>query len=93
MNKKLNSAIFILVATIVNVAIMIVVFLLLVFLHTRLLAPHIPSEAGQIVFVFILVAAVVLTYLIYNALMRLFASKVDMEKYFDPLLQNRRGKK
>ena len=93
MNKKVNSAIFILVATIVNVGIMILLFLLFLFLHVRLLAPILSPEASQIIWIVIFFLAVALTYIIYNALMKLFAAKVDMEKYFDPLLRPRKPKK
>jgi len=90
MNKKMNSALFILGATVVNVIIMVGLFLLFLIIHLRFLAPLMGPDAAQLTLIGIFCAAIALTYFIYNWLMKLFASKVDMDKYFDPLVKPRK---
>ena len=90
MNKKINSALFILGATVVNVLLMLVIFVALLVLHLRFLAPMLSDELAQILLIVIFFGTIVLTYVLYNWLMKLFAKRVDMDKYFDPLIKPRK---
>ena len=92
MNKKVNSVLFILGATLANVLIMIVLFILFLFIHLRFIAPNIAPETAQLLLIVIFFLTIGLTYVIYNSLMKLIAKRIDLEKYFDPLLQPKRRK-
>ncbi|TVQ35762.1 MAG: hypothetical protein EA384_15680 [Spirochaetaceae bacterium] len=90
MNKKVNTVLFVLGATLVNVLIMVFLFLILFILFARFLAPSVPPAAGQFVLLGLFLVSVVGTYFVYHRLIALLQKKVDMERYFDPIFGRRR---
>ncbi len=90
MNKKANTILFVLGATVANVLVMIVVFLLLFVLFGRFLAPVLPSAADQIAVILIFVGSIVVTYFAYHRAIRALTNRIDMEKYFDPIFRRRK---
>jgi hypothetical protein len=95
LNKKLNTFFFVLGATVVNVVITIAVFLGVLMLFLRLIAPHISEEAITWASMLIFILAIVLAFIIYQFIIKAFAAKIDMKKYFDPIFvpKNRVRKK
>ncbi|MFP4484042.1 MAG: hypothetical protein ACLFO1_04235 [Spirochaetaceae bacterium] len=89
MNKKVNTVLFIVGATIANVLFMSIVFVVLFILFGRFLAPLLPPAADQIVVVIIFVGSIVLTYFAYHRMIKLLTNRVDMEKYFDPIFKKK----
>ena len=87
MNKKLNTAIFLVVATAVNIGIMLVVFVALMVVVTL-----VARENARLLSVLYIVAfflSIVATFFLYSLVMKLFQKKVDMEKYFHPIFRPR----
>ena len=87
MNKKVNTAIFLIAATAVNIGIMLVVFVGLMVAVTL-----IARENAQLMSVLYIVAfflSIVATFFLYSLIMKLFQKKVDMEKYFHPIFRPR----
>lgn len=89
MNKKANTALFVLGATVVNVLIMIIIFVVLFVLFGRFVAPALPAQVNQILVLVIFIASIVVTYFIYHRLVKYLSSKFDMEQYFDPIFKRR----
>ena len=87
MDKKLNTVLFFIAATIANIIIMLFLSGLLLFIFARFLAPLLPPLVNQLLLVCILIGSVVLTYFIYHKVMRLLLRKYDFEKYFSPLIK------
>ncbi len=87
MNKRLNTVLFMIGATIANVVVMFVIFLVLFFFFGRFLAPQLSPGINQILLLVIFVASMVSTYFLYHKLMRRFAEKHDLEKYFEPIFR------
>ncbi len=90
MNKKVNTVLFIIGATIGNVLFMTIVFLVLFILFGRFLAPVLPPTADQIAVVIIFVGSIVLTYFAYHQVIKMLTNRVDMEKYFDPIFKRKK---
>jgi len=90
MNKKVNTVLFILGATIVNVILMIVIFLALFVLFGRFLAPNLSAELNQIILLLLFVGSIVATYFIYHRLVKLLSEKFNMDNYFDPIFKSRK---
>lgn len=92
MNKKLNTVLFLLGATVINIIIMIALFLLGMFLFGRFLPGF--ASSGRAPLMMVLLFAVTLggTYGIYHSLIRLLARFVDLDRYFQPILGNKRNK-
>ncbi|MEW6565663.1 MAG: leader peptide processing enzyme [Spirochaetota bacterium] len=93
MNKKANTIVFMLVATLFNVIITVACFVLLLLLYGRLLAPLLPQETAAIGLPIVFIAAIVLSFVIYRYALKLFTKRFEAEKYFDPLIKSRRPPK
>jgi membrane protein YdbS with pleckstrin-like domain len=86
MNKKVNTLLFVLGATVFNILVTIVLFVVLFFLCFRFLPESIAS--GALPFIFIV--SLVVSFFTYNAVLKFVTTKVDMDKYFDPIFKSRR---
>jgi hypothetical protein len=88
MNKKVNTLLFVLGATLFNILVTIIVFVALLLAALKLLPES--ASAGTIPFVFI--ASLAASFFIYNKTLKIIMKKVDMDKYFDPIFKARRRK-
>lgn len=90
MNKKLNTLVFLIVGTIVNIAIMLLLLIIFLYLIGHLFSA---SSNGQIVTIVTLLAvmlSVVGSYLIYTRLIKFISKKWNVEKYVEPLFKRKR---
>jgi hypothetical protein len=87
MNKKVNTAIFLVAATAVNIGIMLVVFIGLMVLVTLVAQNN--AQLMSILYIVAFFLAIVATFFLYSLIMKLFQKKVDMEKYFHPIFRPR----
>ncbi|MDR0655047.1 MAG: leader peptide processing enzyme [Treponema sp.] len=92
MNKKANTLLFILGATVVNIVVTIISFILLFVIYAKYLVPHMPESAAAWGFPVIFIISIALSFLLYRAILKMLLKKVDPEKYFDPLFGRRRKK-
>ncbi|AEJ18195.1 hypothetical protein [Gracilinema caldarium] len=93
MNKKANTIVFMLVATLFNVVITVVSFVVLLVLYGRILAPLLPQETAAIGLPIVFIAAILLSFVIYRYALKAFTKRFEVEKYFDPLIKSRRSPK
>ena len=93
MSKKSNTILFLLGATVFNVIITIVSFLVLIVLYGRFLAPLLPAEAAAWGLPVIFVASIALAFVIYRSSIKFLMTKIDAEKTFDPLFRTRRPRR
>jgi len=85
MNKKVNTILFILGATVFNVLVAILSFFLFLILYAKFLAPLLPETTRSWGFTLIFVAAIAISILVYRVVLKYLLTKIDVEKYFDPL--------
>jgi hypothetical protein len=90
MNKKANTLLFILGATLFNILVTVLCFGLLFFLYAKFIMSHLPEESRVWGFSLSFIAAIVASFIIYRFVLKLLLKKVDMEKYFDPIFGRRR---
>ncbi len=90
MNKKTNTVLFILGATVVNIVIMLAIFIGLFVLYARFVAPTVSTTINQLITFVIFIGSVALTYLIYHRLIKLLSKKMDMDKHFDPIFRSKK---
>jgi len=93
MNKKLNTVFFILGATLFNVLTAVVCFLLFSFIYIKFIYSSAPEQSSSWAFSFIFLAAIVVSFIVYRYLLKYLMTKVDVEKYFDPLFVRKKFKK
>jgi len=89
MNKKVNTLLFILGATLFNVLIAIISFLLLTILYVNFIAMLIPEQGRHWGFTLIFLSSIAVSFVVYRIVLKYLLTKVDIEKYFDPLFINR----
>ena len=92
MNKKTNTLLFILGATVFNILVTILSFLLLLAVYAKLIMAHLPEGAQAWAVVVIFIAAIALSFVIYRFTLGFLMKKINIEKYFDPILGGRRRK-
>ncbi|MEE8592099.1 MAG: hypothetical protein V3T35_12350 [Spirochaetia bacterium] len=90
MNKKANTVLFLLGATVFNLLIMfllIVIFLVLISAIFRdSLNPNVLSSLMIVVFV----GSIAASFFIYGRVVKWLSRKIDMEKYFLPLFRRKK---
>ncbi|MFO7781606.1 MAG: hypothetical protein R6W94_08255 [Spirochaetia bacterium] len=92
MNKRVNTILFVIGATIANIIIMMVIFLVLFVVFGRFLAPYIPANIGVYILMVLFVLSIVATYFIYHRFVRWLSQKYELENYFGPIFPRRGGK-
>jgi len=85
MDKKVNTILFILGATLFNVIIAVVSFFILFLFYVNFIMSNIPETSRGWGLIIIFVAAILISFFVYRAALKLLLSKIDVEKYFDPL--------
>ena len=89
MNKKFNTFLFVIGATLFNILCVVVCFILLTILYDRLLMNIIPAESQAWGFSFIFMVSIVFSFIIYRFVIKFLVKKIDLEKYFDPIFVRR----
>ncbi len=89
MNKKVNTVLFILVATVVNIAIMMAILVGGMYLLGAALPERAQESAGQFLFIILFFVAIGGAFIIYNRIVRFLSKKIDMDKYFHPVFKRR----
>jgi hypothetical protein len=89
MNKKLNTALFMLGATVFNLVLLFLLILLAMLAITALFGQRLGPSVMSILLIVVFLAAMVGSFLIYNQVVKWIARKIDMEKYFLPLFKRR----
>jgi hypothetical protein len=85
MNKKVNTLLFVLCATLFNVIIAVISFFLLLLLYGKFIFPLIPESGKGWAVSLILLASITISIFVYRAVLKHLLNKIDVEQYFDPL--------
>jgi hypothetical protein len=89
MNKKVNTILFILGATVFNIIITVLSFLLLLLLYAKFLMRFLPEGAQAWSFPLIFISAIVASFFVYKTALGFLLKKINFEKYFDPIINTR----
>ena len=94
MNKKVNTILFILGATVFNILVTVLSFLLLLTIYAKLIMHLLPEMAQAWSFPLIFMSALAIAFLAYRYVLRFLLTKIEIEKYFDPIFvrKHRQGK-
>jgi len=90
MNKKANTLLFILGATLFNILVTIISFVLLLVIYANLIMRHLPEVAQAWAVVLIFIAAIAISFVAYRLALKLLLKKIPIDKYFDPIFGGRR---
>jgi uncharacterized membrane-anchored protein len=84
MNKRANTLLFILGATVFNVLLYVASFLLLMLIYSRIIA-FIPESAQQWGIIIVLLLPIAVSFVLYRLILKVLLKKFDVDKYFAPL--------
>jgi len=89
MNKKLNTLLFVLAATLFNIIVTIVSFAVLFLLYAKFIMSLLPefSQIWGLPVIFII--AIVISFFVYRFLLKYLMKKVRIEDYLDPIFKKR----
>ena len=90
MNKKVNTFLFIIAATIFNVVVMMVIMTTGLALLSLLVGESINPGIAQFLFLLLFVVSIAGAFGVYHIAIRLLSKRIDMEKYFHPIFRRRR---
>ena len=94
MNKKFNSILFLLAATILNIIILLTIFISTYTLQFTF-GSYFPASVNTVAAFLLFAVSCVLTYFIYKRLITFLSQKIDMKKYFTdfilPLKRREKG--
>lgn len=91
MNKKANTAIFIVIATILNIVLMLALFLLSFVLIARFVDPE--SSLLPLWLGLAFIVSIGGSFLLYSMVVKLISKKFNMEEHLAPLWTSRKQKK
>lgn len=87
MNRRLNTLLFIIAATLLNMALTGGFFLLLFILYVRFLLPRLPGDSAVWAFPLIFILALAGAFAVYRLVIALVFSRLKPERYFDPVFK------
>ncbi|MDR1868678.1 MAG: leader peptide processing enzyme [Treponema sp.] len=93
MNKKVNTLLFILGATVFNILVAILGFVLLTLLYVKFIMLLIPESDRSWGFTLIFLFSIVISFFVYRFALKYLLTKIEVEKYFDPLFVKRNIRK
>ncbi len=91
MNKKVNTVLFVLGATIANILVMLIVLVGGLMLVSRFVSESAQESAGPVLMIVLFFVAIGASFFLYNRFIKFLSAKIDMDKYFHPIFRPRRN--
>jgi len=92
MNKKLNTALFIIGASILNVILMLILMTGGLALVSLIIPKNISPNVASALFILVFLLSVAGSFFAYHRGIKLLANKVSMDKYFHPIFSSKTRK-
>jgi hypothetical protein len=90
MNKKTNTALFIVGATVANIILMIILIIIGFAIISALLPQNANGNFASILFLLVFLGSIAGSFFIYHKVIQFISKRVDMEKYFHPIFKPRK---
>jgi hypothetical protein len=90
MNKRTNTVLFLIGATVFNLLLMFALIVLSLVLIRVIFGEGVSPNLISILMVVIFIGSIAASFLIYSRLIKWLSRKVDMEKYFMPIFKRKR---
>ncbi len=90
MNKKVNTILFMLAGTVLNIVTMLGLFLILLFAANLVLTPETDSTIKMVVFLLVITLSVLGSFFLYSRLVKWINEKWDLDRYMHPLFGKKR---
>ena len=90
MNKKVNTVLFLLGATVFNLLIMFILIVLFLVLISAIFRDSLSPNVLSILMIVVFIGSIAASFFIYGRVVKWLSRKIDMEKYFLPLFRRKR---
>jgi hypothetical protein len=90
MNKKVNTVLFLLGATVFNLLIMFLLIVLFLVLISAIFRDSLNPNVLSILMILVFVGSIAAAFFIYGRVVKWLSRKIDMEKYFLPLFRRKK---
>lgn len=90
MNKKVNTVLFLLGATVFNLLIMFILIVLFLLLIAAVFKESLNPNVLSIVMILVFVGSIAASFFIYSRMVKWLNRKIDMDKYFMPLFRRKK---
>jgi len=90
MNKKVNTVLFLLGATVFNLLVMFILILLFLFLIGAVFKGSLNQNVLLILMILVFVGSIAASFFIYSRVVKWLNRRIDMDKYFMPLFRRKR---
>ncbi len=90
MNKKANTVLFLIGATVFNLAVMFVLIILFLVIISALFRNSPNQGLISVLMVVVFIGSIAASFFIYGRVLKLISRKWDLDKYFLPLFKRRK---
>lgn len=89
MNKKVNTVLFIIGATLLNVLVIFIIYLSSIYIFAQVYNEGMANYVEIINMVFF-IGSIIISFIFYRFILKFLSKKIDMNKYFEPILSRKR---
>ena len=90
MNKKVNTVLFLLGATVFNLLIMFLLIVLFLVLISAIFRESLSPNVLSILMIVVFIGSIAASFFIYGRVVKWLSRKIEMEKYFLPLFRRKK---
>jgi hypothetical protein len=90
MNKKVNTVLFLLGATVFNLLIMFLLIVLFLVLISAVFRDSLNPNVLSVLMIVVFIGSIAASFFIYGRVVKWLSRKIDMEKYFLPLFRRKK---
>jgi hypothetical protein len=90
MNKKVNTVLFLLGATVFNLLIMFLLIVIFLVLISTIFRDSLNPNVLSILMIIVFIGSIAASFFIYGRVVKWLSRKIDMEKYFLPLFRRKK---
>ncbi|MBA7563482.1 hypothetical protein ES708_05141 [subsurface metagenome] len=90
MNKKANTVLFLLGATVFNLLMMFLLIVMFLVLISAIFRDSLNPNMLSILMIIVFIGSIAASFFIYGRLVKWLSRKIDMEKYFLPLFRRKK---
>ena len=90
MNKRVNTVLFLLGATVFNLLVMFVIIVLFLVLLSAIFRGSLNPNVLSVLMIVVFIGSIAASFFIYGRLVKWISRRVNMEKYFLPLFRRKR---
>jgi hypothetical protein len=90
MNKKLNTVLFLIGATVFNLLVMFILIVVFLVIIQAIFRDRLNPNIFSVLMILIFVVSIAASFFVYGRIVRWLSRRIDMDKYFLPLFRRKK---